>query len=193
MRGAENKRYNKELETYNISQFGALESAYLNGLKEGNFDKLWENTALDNEQKLEFMLAKQAEIQRQIADLQPLTRNDSDSWHRSAYPNVLKEGIFDKPWENTALDDEQKLELILAKQAEIQAQIASLLPSTAAPSSYQFHRVPIHKQKQRQSSNVPRSMSSIGTPTMSSIPSYSQMFPKFASSPVLDGGPKPQH
>jgi hypothetical protein len=193
MRGAENKRYNKELETYNISQFGAPGSAYPNALKEGNFDKPWIDTALDDEHKLELLLVKQAQIQEQTASLLPSTHNDSDSWHGSAYPNVLKEGNFNKPWIDTALDDKHKLELMLAKQAEIQAQIASLLPLTAPPSSYQFHRVPIHKQKQRQSSNVPRSMSSIGTPTMSSIPSYSQMFPKFASSPVLDGGPKPQH
>jgi len=37
---------------------------------------------------------------------------------------------------NTALDDEHELEVLLAKQAEIQAEIASLLPSTAPPSSY---------------------------------------------------------
>jgi len=62
----------------------------------------------------------------------------------------------------TALDNERRLQNLLAQQAEIQAKIASLLPRTAPPSSNQFHRSPIHKQQQRRQSNVPRSMSSNG-------------------------------
>jgi hypothetical protein len=65
---------------------------------------------------------------------------------------------------NTALVDEQELQRLLAKQAEIQAEIAALLPSsTAPPSSNQFHRSPIHKQQQRRQSDAPRSLSSNGT------------------------------
>jgi hypothetical protein len=65
---------------------------------------------------------------------------------------------------NTALDDGQELQRLLAQQAEIQAEIAALLPSsTAPPSSNQFHQSPIHKQQQRRRSSAPRSMSSNGT------------------------------
>lgn len=66
------------------------------------------------------------------------------------------------------LDDGQRLQHLLAQQAQIQAQIESLTPSTAPPSSYphhQHHRSPIHKHQSRRS-NVPRSMSSTGAPTM---------------------------
>jgi hypothetical protein len=62
---------------------------------------------------------------------------------------------------NTALADEQKLQRLLAKQAEIQAEIAALLQvpsSTAPPSSNQFHRSPIHKQQQRRQSDAPQSI-----------------------------------
>jgi hypothetical protein len=59
---------------------------------------------------------------------------------------------------NTALDDEQELQRLLAQQSEIQAEIAALLPS-----STQFRRSPIHKQQQRRQSDAPRSMSSGGT------------------------------
>lgn len=54
----------------------------------------------------------------------------------------------------------QELEILLAQQAEIQARIASLLPSNSS-----YHRSPIHKQQQQQQqqrrshNNVPRSMS----------------------------------
>jgi hypothetical protein len=64
---------------------------------------------------------------------------------------------------DTALDNERRLQYLLAQQAEIQAKIASLLPRTAPPSTNQFHGSPIHKQQQRRQSNVPRSMSSNGT------------------------------
>lgn len=53
--------------------------------------------------------------------------------------------------------NKQKLEKLLVQQAEIQAQIASLLPS----STHQ-QRSPIHKQstQQRRKDNVPRTVSS---------------------------------
>jgi anti-sigma factor RsiW len=67
---------------------------------------------------------------------------------------------------------EERLQSLLAKQAEIQAQIASLLPYP----STQHHRTPIHKQHQQRRSNVPRSMSSSGTITMARAPSVRQSF-----------------
>jgi hypothetical protein len=63
---------------------------------------------------------------------------------------------------DSSLDNEQRLKLLMAKQAEIQAEIASLLPSP----SHQHHRTPIHKQHQQRRSHVPRSMSTSGTTTM---------------------------
>lgn len=64
---------------------------------------------------------------------------------------------------DTSLDNDERLQILLAKQAEIQAQIATLLPSP----SNQHHRTPIHKQhQQRRSYNVSRSMSTSGTINM---------------------------
>ncbi|CZR58214.1 uncharacterized protein PAC_08105 [Phialocephala subalpina] len=77
--------------------------------------------------------------------------------------------------------DQNRLQALLAKQAEfqaaqaeLQAEIASLLPSsTSSTPSYHItnHRSPIHKQQQQRRSNVPRSMSSNGVPSMSRHPS----------------------
>ena len=66
---------------------------------------------------------------------------------------------------DNSLTDEERLERLLAQQAEIQAQIASLLPS---PTYHTPHRV--QKQRQQQRSHVPRSMSSSGPVTMARTP-----------------------
>lgn len=60
---------------------------------------------------------------------------------------------------NTAASNE--LESLLAQQAEIQARIATLLPSNTHP---QHQRSPIHKQHQRRQYDprMPRSMSGSG-------------------------------
>jgi hypothetical protein len=61
---------------------------------------------------------------------------------------------------NTAPDDEKELQRLLAQQAEIQAEITALLPSsTTLPSSSQFHRSPMYKQQRRRQSNTPQTMS----------------------------------
>lgn len=66
--------------------------------------------------------------------------------------------------------DNERLQILLAKQAELQAEIASLLPS---PPSYPHHRTPIHKQQHHhhRRGHVPRSMSSSGAITMARTPS----------------------
>jgi hypothetical protein len=51
----------------------------------------------------------------------------------NAYPNIFKEGNVVNPKDSTALDDAAKPQLLLAKQEEIQAKIAS----TALPPPYQ--------------------------------------------------------
>ncbi|KAN0090599.1 hypothetical protein V8E51_019178 [Hyaloscypha variabilis] len=63
--------------------------------------------------------------------------------------------------------DHERLQLLLAKQQQIQAEIAALLPSP----THQHHRTPIHKQQQQRRTHVPRSMSSSGTVTMARTPS----------------------
>jgi len=66
--------------------------------------------------------------------------------------------------------DQDRLQLLLARQQEIQAEIAKLLPSEP----HQHHRTPIHKQ-QSQRRHVPRSMSSSGAiTTMARTPSVGQ-------------------
>lgn len=77
--------------------------------------------------------------------------------------------------------DNSRLQALLAKQAEfdaaqaqLQAEIASLLPSSTSSATY--HRSPIHKQHQQRRSNVPRSMSSTGVPSMSRHPSVGHSF-----------------
>jgi hypothetical protein len=61
--------------------------------------------------------------------------------------------------------DEQRLKCLLAKQAELQAEIASLHSSSAPTSTptSQPHRSPIHKQHQQRRRDVPRGMSNYGT------------------------------
>ncbi|KAE8443920.1 hypothetical protein EG329_001230 [Mollisiaceae sp. DMI_Dod_QoI] len=79
--------------------------------------------------------------------------------------------------------DNSRLQALLVKQAEfqavqaqLQAEIASLLPSSTSAASYHNnHRTPIHKQHQQRRSNVPRSMSSNGVPSMSRHPSSDRM------------------
>ncbi len=67
---------------------------------------------------------------------------------------------------DNSLTHDERLQRLLALQAEIQAQIASLLPS---PTNNTTHRVQKHRQHQR--SHVPRSMSSSGPVTMARTPS----------------------
>ncbi|KUJ15236.1 uncharacterized protein LY89DRAFT_106934 [Mollisia scopiformis] len=74
--------------------------------------------------------------------------------------------------DTSASINDSRLQALLAKQAEfdaaqaqLQAEIASLMPSSTPSISY--HRSPIHKQQQQRRSHVPRSMSSTGVPSMS--------------------------
>ncbi|TAQ86737.1 hypothetical protein B7494_g4943 [Chlorociboria aeruginascens] len=57
--------------------------------------------------------------------------------------------------------DEEHLRYLLARQAEIQAEIEAI--SSSAPPASSFHRSPIHKQLHQRRSHVPRSMSNSGT------------------------------
>ncbi|KAK0103784.1 hypothetical protein ONS95_005786 [Cadophora gregata] len=78
-------------------------------------------------------------------------------------------------YEQDEFDPEQRRQRLLAQRAEmdrqraqLDAELASLQPSTSQSSYQHHHRSPIYKQsQQRRSSNVPRSMSSNGVTAMS--------------------------